>query len=272
MTWHAQDSIIAAYVSGRIDDAAAASLETHLLACEACRGAVSGRVDPTAMDRVWAGVRETIDRPAPGLGERALVRVGIREDLARLLATTPALRASWLGAVAATLLFSVVASRALGGDPLPFLSLAPLVPVAGVAIAFGRPIDPAWELTLSTPTGGFSLMLIRSAAVLATSVVLAGAAALALPGAGWSMVAWLLPALCLTVLSLAASSTGVATTVAAGIVGTVWVTAVLLAARLADEPLAAFAPGAQAAFAALALLASIVVAVRHTSFERPARI
>lgn len=271
MSWHVQEPTIDAYLAGRIDDAAAFSLEAHVLACADCRDAVSARADSDRQERIWANVRSAIERPREGLAERALLGIGVRSDTARLLATTPTLRGSWLAAVAATLAFAVVASRAIGGSPLPFLALAPLVPLAGVAVTFGRPADPAWEVGLSTPTGGFTLMLIRSTAVLAVSVFLAGLAAVALPGAGWSAVAWLLPALALTVLSLAASSTGLSTTTAAGLVAGAWL-ALLTVTRLSDRPLAAFGPGAQVAFAAIAAVAAVIVFSRHTSFERPTRI
>jgi len=272
MSWHVQEPTIEAYVTGRIDDASAFSLEAHVLACADCRDALSARADTGRQERIWAGVRAAIDRPREGLSERALIVIGVRSDTARLLATTPTLRGSWLAAVAATLAFAVIASRTIGGGPLPFLAVAPLVPLAGVAATFGKPADPAWELGLSTPTGGFTLMLIRSTAVLAVSVLLAGLAAMALPGAGWNAVAWLLPALALTVLSLAAASTRLSTTTAAGLVAGGWLALVAVADELSDRPLAVFGPGAQLAFAAIAVVATLIVLSRHTSFERPTRI
>jgi hypothetical protein len=272
MSWHIQGSTIDAYVNGRIDDASAFSLEAHVLACAECRDALSAHADVDRHDRVWSELRDVIDRPRVGVAERALTAFGLRQDLARLLAATPALRASWLAAVAATLAFAVIASRAVAGDLTPFLALAPLIPLAGVAAAFGKPADPAWELGLSTPTGGFTLMLIRSTAVLSVSVILAGLAAVALPDAGWSAAAWLLPALALTVLTLAVSSSRLSPTAAAGLVGGVWLVAVTVVDRLSDRPLAAFGAGAQVAFAAIAVIGAAVLAARHPSFERPTRI
>ena len=272
MSWHPQEPTFDAYMSGSIDDAAAGSLEAHVLACAACREALSARADLARQARIWAGVRESIDRPREGIAERALIWLGVRDDLARLLATTPMLRGSWVAAVAATLAFAVLASRALGGDPLPFLALAPLVPLAGVAAAFGKPADPAWELGLSTPVGGFTLMLIRSTAVLAVSVVLAGIAALSLPDAGWTAAAWLLPALALTVVTLVASSARLSATTAAGTVGGAWLAVVVVADRLSGRPLATFGPGAQVAFAAIAAVAAVALVARYASFERPTHI
>lgn len=272
MSWHVQAPTIDAYISGRIDAAAAFSVEAHVLACSQCRESLSARADPDRHERIWAGVREGIERPRERAVERLLRAIGVRNDLARLLATTPMLRGSWVVAVALTLAFAVIASRAAGGDPLPFLALAPLVPLAGIAAAFGRPADPAWELELSTPTGGFTLMLIRSTAVLAVSVLLAGIAATALPHAGWEAAAWLLPALGLTVVTLAATSTRLSTVTAAGTVSCAWLALVVVTDRLSDRPLAAFGPGAQLAFAALTAAAAVILLARHTAVERPTRI
>ena len=272
MSWHVQAPTIDAYISGRIDDAAAFSVEAHVLACSQCREALSARDDTDRHERIWSALRDEIDQPRIGIAERTLIAVGIRDDIARLLVTTPVLRASWLGAVVATFAFAVLTSRVGGHDPLPFLALAPLIPLAGVAAAFGKPADPAWELGLSTPTGGFTLMLIRSTAVLAVSVVLAALATVALPEAGWSAAAWLLPSLALTVLTLVASSTRLSTTTSASVVGGSWLAVVAVADRLSDQPLAGFGSGAQLAFAAITAMAVVILMARHTSFERPTRI
>ena len=56
-----------------------------------------------------------------------------------------------------------------------FLALAPLAPVAGVAITFGPGADPSFELTVASPISTVRLLLLRAAAVLATTLVLAAA-------------------------------------------------------------------------------------------------
>lgn len=272
MSWHAHEETIDAYVSGRIDEASAISLETHLLACTSCRGAISTRVDVDRRERIWNGLRAMIDRPRLRLVERALIRLGVPAHTARLLVATPSLRTSWLLGVAATLVFAVVASRGIAGAPLPFLLLAPLVPLMGVATAFGQSVDPAWEIGLASPTGGFRLMLIRATGVLVTSAGLAGLATLALPELGWGAAAWLLPSLALTVLTLVLSSTAASVTTAASIVGVGWLTGVTVVERLSSEPLAAFGPTAQVAFAVLAAASTAVLAGRHDAFERPTRV
>jgi hypothetical protein len=43
---------------------------------------------------------------------------------------------------------------------------APLVPLVGVAVAYGPEADPAHELTATAPYSGLRLVLLRTAAVL----------------------------------------------------------------------------------------------------------
>ncbi|MFF6905713.1 hypothetical protein ACFY9Q_07225 [Streptomyces sp. NPDC012389] len=50
------------------------------------------------------------------------------------------------------------------------LVTAPVLPLAGVALSYGRHADPLYEVVTSTPSGGLRLLLIRAAAVLAVSV------------------------------------------------------------------------------------------------------
>lgn len=272
MSWHVHEDTIDAYVGERIDEASAFSLEAHLLACASCRDAISTRVEVGDQERIWHGIREQTDRPTVRTVERALIKIGVPARTARLAVATPSLRSSWLLGVATCLAFAVIASRAIGEARLPFLVLAPLVPLIGVAIAFGRPVDPAWEIGLASPTGGFRLMLLRATGVLVTSAALAGAAALGLPRPGWSAAAWLLPSFAVTVLTLVVSSTAVSVTSAASGVGIGWVVGVAVVERLSDAPLAAFGPIAQIAFAVLAAASAIVLMGRRDAFERPTQV
>ena len=150
----------------------------------------------------------TIAQPIPGGPfERALARVGVRDDIARLLGATPSLRISWFGAAAAAIGFSSWAARS--GKPaatMVFLVVAPLLPVAGVAAAYGPWVDPMHEVTQAAPLSSFRLILLRATSVLVVAAVVIGLAAVALPGAGWTAFAWILPSLGLTLASLALST------------------------------------------------------------------
>ena len=107
-----------------------------------------------ALGRGWLEIEDTLDAPRVGVVERVLVRVGVAPHVARLLGTTPSMRASWLLALAFTL--AVVVFGAPAGDRglFVFLCVAALAPVAGVAAAFGPGIDPTHELALAAPLVG----------------------------------------------------------------------------------------------------------------------
>ena len=77
------------------------------------------------------------ERVARPLVERTLVHLGVRDHVARLLVATPSLHLSWFAAAAAALGFAVLAAVQRPDGLLFFLVLAPLLPVAGVAFAFG---------------------------------------------------------------------------------------------------------------------------------------
>lgn len=202
-TWHADDRLVARYADGTLPTTAAASLEAHLVECEQCRAAVPAPSD--RHERMWLEVVDRIDAPRPSAVERLLRRIGVSEETARMLALTPSLTMSWMGAVVAVLAFAVAAAHGASGDRgfALFLIIAPMVPTAGVAAAYGAAFDPSHELTAATPMSGLRLLLLRGTAVAVVSTLVAGIAALALPGPGWTATAWLIPALVLTTATLA---------------------------------------------------------------------
>jgi len=266
MTWHAETAELVRYVSGDIDDAHAASVEAHLLSCAQCRHQLASSADPQRLDEVWAGVVDVLDRPRPVLVERLVRRSGVADHTARLLAATPSLQLSWLVGVAIALAFAVVAAYGRSGGSALFLVVAPLAPLAGVAAAFGPEVDSTYEMTAATPASGFRLLLLRSCAVFATTIALAAAASLALPGLDWTAAAWVLPSLALSVSSLALA-TVVRAEVAATTVAIAWVTAVLASAYEAGDWLAAFGAVGQLSFVVVIVLAAAVVASRRYAFE-----
>ncbi|MGW3359167.1 zf-HC2 domain-containing protein [Streptomyces bungoensis] len=204
---------------------------------------------------------------------------------ARLLwAAGPAVRGAWLPAV----LVVAAGAMALGhGGGFPgaralLLAVAPVVPVAGVALSYGPHADPLHEITAATPAGGLRLALIRTAAVLAVSLPLLTLTGLLLPASGApAAAAWLLPGLALTLGTLALASF-VGCRAAAGITAGGWLGTVLLpvsaapvgeaTARLADR-LARCLDGAatQGAWAAAAVLSAALLAARRPAYDRLAR-
>jgi hypothetical protein len=177
---------------------------------------------------------------------------------------TPSVQPSWLVAVAILLALAALAVPNLG--PIPFLVVAPLVPVVGVAIAFGHPIDPVHEIGVASPTGGFRLVLIRASAVLMASIAISVVPALFLREFRW-MVVWLLPALACTLLVLV-TSTFTHLSTAAVVVSLLWVAGVTATELAASTPVASFVGPAQLIFAGAVLGLLTLLLLRRTSFER----
>src|SRR5262245_30251518 len=266
--WHADGEVLAAYSEGRLDAASRWSVEAHLTGCAACRLQARALVDPARLERVRAGLIDAVDVPRTGVAERLLVRLGVADHTARLLAATPALRGSWLLAVAVTLAFAVVAAWIQSGPDatLAFLCVAPLLPLAGIAVAYGPGVDPTYEIGLAAPLRSFRLLLLRAAAVLGTSILLATAASLALPRLGWGAAGWLLPSLGLTACGLALATT-VEPLRAIGVTAGAWVVAVAVTVAPAAPSSVLCAVAGQVAFAVLALLAAAVVLLRRGIFD-----
>jgi hypothetical protein len=267
VSWHADPGLLRGYATGAVDEPQAASLEAHLLGCPACRGTLAAQVPAAALDRVWEGISSAVDRPRAGPVERALVGLGVPDHVGRLLGATRSLRLSWFGAVGIALAFAVASARFGGGGLVLFLTVAPLLPLAGVAVAYGPGVDPTYEIGLAAPMRSFRLLLIRAAAVLVTSTGLAALASLALPRLDWTAVAWLLPSLALTATGLALSSFWPPLR-ACGLVGVAWVVALVAIEATSPTSLAPFRGGAQTGFAAILVLAGLVLVRRRESFER----
>jgi hypothetical protein len=266
VTWHADRALLARYAGGSIDEARALSIEAHLLRCPECRSRLAGEAPRLTLNVVWEGILSSVEAPAPPLAERALLRAGVPDHVARLLGATRSLRLSWLIAVAIALGFAGAAAR-LGGEIALFLIVAPLIPVAGVAAAYGPGVDPTYEVGLAAPMRSFKLLLIRAAAVLVTSTALAGLASLALPRLDWSAAAWLLPSLALTAAGLALSSF-TSPGRAFGLVAFVWIASVAAVDLSANASLAAFGPGGQLTFVAVTVLAGVVLFGRREFFDQ----
>lgn len=268
--WHADSPVVARYAAGELDEAGAFSLEAHLLACGACRELLAPAVDRAGIDRVWTEIEEAVDAPRLGRVERLLLRLGLPDHVSRLLAATPSLRLSWLGAVAVALGFAVLAAHGDHVGLVAFLVMAPLVPVAGVAASFGPGMDPTYEVGMAAPFRSFRLLLLRSTSVLVTSLVLIGLAALALPALDWTAVAWLLPASALTLVTLAVSTVWEPLPSAVG-VAAVWVFGVGVAGHAAGDSVAAFHAAGQLVCLALVFVAGLILARRSEAFERSGR-
>src|SRR5882672_5986967 len=257
--WHLDLEAIRRYAQGAVPPDLAASAEAHLMKCVACRGLISSYVDTRRVETIWHEVVDRVDAPRRSGPERMLVRLGIGEATARLVAATPALRGPWLLAVAVVLALAAWAAQFDERSLRMFLVVAPLGPLAGVAVAFAGGLDPTREIGLAAPYSGLRLLLIRTTAVLAVTVPIVAATGLALPGSKWLAAAWLLPTagLICAALALTARMTPV---VAVGAVATAWVL-VTAPTAVAGHLYLAFGAGAQIFWLAVAVGGGLWLAV-----------
>ncbi|MER7205117.1 hypothetical protein CG723_16520 [Streptomyces sp. CB01635] len=229
--WHVGEELAARYADGLLTETDDWSVEKHLESCGACATRVSRAVRAgtagAELAQIRAAVLADIQGELPAAVEGAASPQGHslpagphRPRRGRLLwAAGPALRGPWALALLLVAAGAVGLGKAGGYEgarPL-LLALAPVLPVAGIALSYGRHADPAYELAATSPSGGLRLLLTRAAAVLAVCVPLLTVAGLLLPGtmsAGHGgpvpyemqvpgAAAWLLPGLALTLASLA---------------------------------------------------------------------
>lgn len=260
-TWHADERLLAAYVEGRVDAVLGASLERHLDQCATCRPKIAGLVEAPVLEQAWLQVREQIERPRQPLAVRVAQRLGLPEPTAVLLAASASLRTAWLSSSLVALAFAFVATRFSGGDRLwPFLLVAPLIPVIGVAASYGPVTDPLESLIVTSPYGRTRLILVRALAVLTTCLPSAVLLGLMLPGPAWVTVAWLGPALTMIPVLLALAAY-LGPRPAAGLVAISWSAVVLGSVRHlpATWPVQA---EQQVAFLVMAIAATAVLAIR----------
>jgi hypothetical protein len=249
--WHLDPEAIRRYAQGAAPPDLAASAEAHLMKCVVCRNAMASYLDARRAEAIWHEVVDRVDAPRRSGPERMLVRLGVGEATARLVAATPTLRGPWLLAVAGVLALAAWTAHVDERFLRMFLVVAPLGPLAGVAMAFAGGLDPTREIGLAAPYSGLRLLLIRTAAVLAVTVPIVAGAGLALPGSNWLAAAWLLPTTALTCAALALTAR-MTPVVAVGVVATVWVlvTAPIAIAGRLDL---AFGAGAQVFWLAMAV-------------------
>lgn len=270
MSWHVQPHALRSYVSGSIDTTQQFSVEAHLLSCAACRSTLANFSDRAALERAWEGIVSETAAPAVGRIERLLIRLGVSDHAARLVAATPSLRGSWLLAIAGVLALAVVVANGAQNGYLFFLAVAPLLPLAGIAAAFGPGVDPTYEVGIAAPMRSFRLLMIRSVAVLVSTIAFGTIAALLLPGFDWKAAVWLLPSLALSTASLALS-TLVHPLRAAVAVAVAWVATVGAAAAVAAGEVAArtvFGEQMQVAVLVVAVGAGLFLTARREDFER----
>ncbi|MGW1653405.1 zf-HC2 domain-containing protein [Streptomyces atratus] len=304
--WHVGGELVERYAAGSVAETDAWSLEKHVETCGGCAARVSAAVRArqeavVLLDGVRAGVLAAVaaeEAPESGPVRSNQVRFlasatgavlngrvrlpGSATRAGRLLwAAGPALRGAWLLALVLVAVgaLALAYGAGLGAATRPLLLvIAPVLPLAGVVVSYGRHTDPLHEITAATPSGGLRLLLTRTAAVLGVSIPALTLAGAALPAsaAGPGPAAWLLPGLAMTLAALALGSY-VGCRTGASSVAVAWAAAVLLPAFAASpleigKPVAEAAkyfagPAAQGGWAAGALVCAALLAARRRSFD-----
>jgi hypothetical protein len=252
MTWHAGSGLLRRYATNdptlRAD--AVWAVEVHLETCADCRATLAAQLGPDPLlDQVWAGI-DLDHEPAPAPARR------------RWLATwaTPAM-VPWLATTVLVLVIAFVADLVGSTNVSLALLLAPVAPVAGVAAAWARGIDPAHEIVAATPRAGLYLILRRTLAVLVVLIPL-------LTLTTWtSPVRWLLPCLVFTVATLALGGFVGIRRAAVGLL-TAWSGLVIAPSLLTATPPAVLEPTALLGWAAALLLCVAVIRLRPTVYMR----
>jgi hypothetical protein len=280
MSWHVAGPMLTEYLDGRLSEAPAASVESHLMGCEGCREELA-RADATPRhEATWRRLDGAVDdQPATAL-ERVL-EAWLPAYVVRLVAAAPSLRRAWWTAGTGLLVLALVAAQLGAGawGTALFLVSAPLVPLAGVALAYEGSDELAGEVARTTPYPRFRILLMRTAAVAVTTLPVAGLLALALPVGVRPASLWLAPTVALCALALALSSLFDIRRVAV-VLTLLWLASSWTSLRRSRAPLpiddllersVVFRPAGQAALLLLAAVALVVAVLRRTTFENRSR-
>ena len=278
MTWHVDTAMLERYASEDLSDAAMASVEMHVTTCPGCRTLAASRGDVAgrgAQDRVKLAIDERLDSPPAGWMERGLHRAGVNDVDARLVGAALSLHGPLMAASVLALTFVALASMTGPGRArlAAFLVAAPLLPLFGVALAYGPRVDPTYEIATAAPLPGFRVVLLRTLAVTVPAIPAILALSLLLPF-GPLAFAWLLPALGLasaslalgTLIPLARATTGLAAGWVVG-AGIALVGAPRASAEEFARGFAAFRPAGQLLFAFVLATSMVLVAMRRAEFE-----
>ena len=214
-TWHADEETLRDWADGSASPVLAASLEAHLLRCDECRRRMASLAPTTPGSdavRRWDALADAVDRPR----SNPLLRLGL---------ATPGLRTAWLASVLLLLALPVVASVAGVRIPL-FTALAPVAPLAAVALAYGRGAEPAGELALATPRAGLRLVAVRALLVALTAVPIGVFAALLTGLPVEVALGWLLPGAAMASLVALSGTSRLDPALVAACLGSAWAVAV----------------------------------------------
>ncbi|GAA3577180.1 zf-HC2 domain-containing protein [Amycolatopsis ultiminotia] len=255
---HVPDRLLAAYVAGReLPGDEGWAIEAHLEGCAQCRARLAGVTtteESGFLDAVWAGLQPRLTAEPQPLRGRAR---------AWLHGWATPVMVPWLGMVVLVAAIAVFLDQASAGGVSLVQLFAPVLPVFGVAAAWSRGLDPAYELTAGSPRAGLDLILRRTVAVL-VPVVLVLLLAGWLSGSNIGLV--LLPALAFSAGTLALG-TFIGAGWAAGVLAGVWLSALVLP-TVAFGGSVALLSASLPVWAAVFVLAAGLVVLRRGFFMR----
>ena len=261
MTTHPNPTVITRYAdpAADLDEVTVWAVEVHLEGCADCRALVTGS---TADD-----TRALLARVATGID--AGITTGPAPERRRSWSATPQRwlvwhLVPWLTMTVGVLACAVLLQALTPGLPSLVSLLAPVAPLPGVAIAWSRRHDPAWELIAGTPAAGLTMLLRRTAAVLA---VVVPALALASDRAGISLALTLLPCLAFTAATIALGAFVGVRRAALGL-GTAWALAVIMPAVVTAELPVVLRAGSSPGWALLTLTLAGFALLRADNFRR----
>jgi anti-sigma factor RsiW len=177
------NDLLPLYVAGSLDKKQAETVRNHLAICEDCR-------EDLMLWQAMAGevVHEARQASAPlHLAELALDRIEtepvkhskVRQIIQLLLSQIPLVRREiWPASGLIMVIGYIIAILVENEAALYFI--APMLAAAGVGVLYGNENDPAFELTLATPTTQRQILLARLAAVFGYNLVLGIIASFAL--------------------------------------------------------------------------------------------
>ncbi len=275
--------LVLGYGRGELSGTAAWSVEAHLPGCPDCRSVLAGCGLARRLERNRGELLVRLGLPEARQHSMLPRRLRGQGHVSALLWGTPSLRVSWLSGVLLVLaagvgLARLAAASVAAAGPLslghstgwaaliPFLFIAPLLPLAAVAAAFSPRLDPAFDLARAAPISGAWLLCVRSVAVIAVTLVPTVASALLLPGPWWLAPALLLPALALSAAAVAGATVVPPATAAVG-AALAWVVLVIAAGLAAGNPALVYGPAGQLAAAAIVLAAVGLVALRRNRVD-----
>ncbi|WP_326944456.1 zf-HC2 domain-containing protein [Amycolatopsis sp. NBC_01307] len=263
---HPSDELIAGYTAG--DDLPGDQLwgvEAHLETCAVCRARLAVlRPAQPVVDLVWS--RLAVDIELSGTPAHPQPQPKAHPRRRWLFTWTTPVMVPWLAMIVLLTLLVVAFDRIWPTtfDTTAVQLLAPLLPVLGVAASWARGLDPAYEVVVATPRAGLYLIARRTVAVLVVVLPVLGFAGW-LTGTGLAL--WLVPSLAFTTGTLALGGL-IGVTRAAGVLGAVWVTAVVLPSVVAHQQTVVLSAGAVPVWAGIFALTTVVVALHKGAFTR----